>query len=97
MNERGINMNINNKRSHIHRANRNRVEETDMPIKMRLLNYFNKNGVHFLLDEKIPILGVGNRMGYKLPDLYEKTNKLVIELDGPIHGDGENVFLVASA
>ncbi len=92
MNELGRNMSgITNKRSFVHRANRNRVEETDMPIKMRLLNYFNKNGVHFLLDEKIPVLGMDNRMWYKLPDLYEKSNKMVIEIDGPVHGDGENV------
>ena len=82
---------ITNKRSFVHRANRNRVEETDMPIKSRLLQYFNKKGVHFLLDEKIPILGLDNRMGYKLPDLYEKNDKLVIEIDGPVHGDGESV------
>tara|TARA_B100000029_G_scaffold265475_1_gene261627 strand:- start:5743 stop:6153 length:411 start_codon:yes stop_codon:yes gene_type:complete len=82
---------ITNKRSFVHRANRNRVEESDMPIKTRLLRYFNKKGVHFLLDEQVPILRHDNSMGYKLPDLYERTNKMVIEIDGPVHGDGENV------
>ena len=99
-------MNINKKRSYIHKANRSRSEESDMPLKMRIQQYFNKLGVYFLTDKKLEIikpyhlsdrekkmldnLGVITT-SYRLPDLYEKNNELIIELDGPVHGNGEIV------
>ena len=80
-------MNINKKRSYIHKANRSRSEESDMPLKMRIQQYFNKLGVYFLTDKKLEL----TKPSYRLPDLYEKNNELIIELDGPVHGNGEIV------
>ena len=95
-------MNINKKRSYIHKANRSRSEESDMPLKMRIQQYFNKLGVYFLTDKKLEIIKPRHLKlakdphmicptSYRLPDLYEKNNELIIELDGPVHGNGEIV------
>ena len=84
-------MNINKKRSYIHKANRSRSEESDMPLKMRIQQYFNKLGVYFLTDKKLELTKPYSFTSYRLPDLYEKNNELIIELDGPVHGNGEIV------
>ena len=84
-------MNINKKRSYIHKANRSRSEESDMPLKMRIQQYFNKLGVYFLTDKKLELTKPYSFTSYRLPDLNEKNNELIIELDGPVHGNGEIV------
>jgi hypothetical protein len=78
-------------KSHQHRANRNRTSESDIPDKFRVMaiikKYFN---IRTLTDEVIPI--PKGYATYRQPDLLAKhPRRIVFELDGLVHGNGDEV------
>jgi len=80
-------MNPTNKRSHIHRANKNRTSESDIPAKFKVMEIIKENfGLYPLTDEVIPIPnGIAT---HRSPDLTIKTTTptYLIELLGGVHG-----------
>lgn len=77
-------------KAHIHRANKKRDSESDIPDKFRVAKILKDNfGIIALTDEVV--LTPGGYANYRKPDLYNKTRKIAFELDGIIHGYGDEV------
>jgi len=80
-------MNPTNKKSYIHKANKNRTSESDIPAKFKVMEIIKCNfGLYPLTDEAIPIPdGIAT---HRKPDLIIKTTNptYLIELLGGIHG-----------
>jgi hypothetical protein len=84
-------LNLTNKRSFVHLANKRRVEESDVPDKFRvaacLKNHFK---LYALTGEALEIPG---KQYARWPDLFVKSHvpQLAILLHGGWHGEGEIV------
>jgi len=80
-------MNPDKKRTHIHRANKNRTSESDIPAKFKVMEIIKENfGLYALTDQHISIPnGIAT---YRSPDLTIKTTTptFLIELLGGVHG-----------
>lgn len=81
-------MNPTNKRSFIHKANKNREEESDIPDKFRVIKYLKKYFDMPCITGEALIIPGKNRARY--PDISVKNwdPYLAILLHGGIHGDG---------
>jgi hypothetical protein len=76
-----------NKRSFIHKANKNRTSESDIPNKFKVMEIIKENfGLYPLTDEVLPI-PEGGFAEVRMPDLLIKNCKpnYIIELVGPVH------------
>ena len=86
--------NTTKKKLFVHRANRNRTSESDIPAKFRVIGYAKKHfGLRGLTDEVIKI--PDGAASYRRPDILfkpqERTQGFVILLHGGIHGSGDEV------
>ena len=83
-------MNLTNKRSFVHRANKRRTSESDIPDKFKVMAILKKHfGIITLTDEAIPT--PSGHFDYRNPDLFDKQNQAVYELDGEVHGWGDEI------
>lgn len=77
-------------KAHIHRANKKRTSESDIPDKFRVAKILKANfGIIALTDEIVQT--PGGYASYRKPDLYSKDRRIAFELDGLIHGYGDEV------
>ena len=76
----GLVMSLNKKKAFVHRAFRKANEEPDVQIKREIKNALIKYKILLLENETVK-----TDNGYRRPDLLDKTNKLVIEIDGTWH------------
>jgi very-short-patch-repair endonuclease len=74
-------MTLNKKKAFIHKAFRKANEEPDVQVKREIKNALVKYKILLLENETVK-----TDNGYRRPDLLDKTNKLVIEIDGTWHG-----------
>ena len=82
-------MNLTNKKSWVHLANKKRTSESDIPDKFRVIGYLKRHfGLPCLTGEALVIPGY-NRARY--PDIFVKNHNphLAILLHGGWHGYGE--------
>jgi hypothetical protein len=85
--------NDNKKKSFVHRANKKRTSESDIPDKFRVMGYLKKHfAIYCVTDTRIRI-PVGGHADYRLPDLFcsHTTPPLIILLHGGIHGFGDEI------
>ena len=81
-------MKINKNRSWIHYRNKQRDSESDTDDKFKIIDILRRNFSLYGLTGEMVLLDGGR---YRLPDIFIKKDRIVIELDGGIHGFGDDI------
>jgi len=75
-----------------HQAKKKRIGEKDIKDKFDVVSILRKEfGLHGLTGEAIFIPDSYPVQYYRMPDILIEAKDIAIELDGPIHGNGEAV------